>query len=309
MTRRLSSLVRAALLCLPLLGVAGLAEALSLSSGKGRFWFDVPDTDRRLEVYSYLPDSAGPETPIVIVMTGARRNAVLNRDIWADKADEHGFIVLVPHFSSEEYRGASRYNLGNMVDSSTRRPNPREEWAFSVIEPLFEEVATTLDSERESYYLFGHSAGCQFVHRLLIFVPESRTEAAICSAAGWWTLPDDDVAWPYGLKNAPVDIPPEQLERYYELPMLIVVGEGDSDPHHSMLRRSSRAMDQGEHRLERARHYFQVVQQQAERNERPLRWEFFTIPDANHGSRRMATFAADRFARFENGEGFSTEGP
>ena len=55
-----------------------------------------------------------------------------------------------------------------------------------------------------SYLLYGHSAGAQFVHRYLYFVPEARVAKVVAANAGWWTLPDLAVGFPYGLRGSVV---------------------------------------------------------------------------------------------------------
>ena len=46
------------------------------------------------------------------------------------------------------------------------------------------------------YYLFGHSAGAQFVHRLLLMVPDGRYAALVAANAGWYTVPDKSIDYP-----------------------------------------------------------------------------------------------------------------
>ncbi|MDI5986604.1 hypothetical protein QLQ85_17555 [Halomonas sp. M4R5S39] len=304
MLNRVSTSLSSVALCFSLLVATPSASAFTLSEGKGRFWYSLPSSDQRLEVYTYLPDNVDSASPIVMVMTGSSRNAVLNRDIWATKADEYGFIIVVPHFDKEDYPGARSYNRGNLVDRKTQRLNPPEEWSYSVIEPLFEEVAETLGSTREEYYLFGHSAGCQVAHRLLTFDITNKVEALVCSAPGVWTFPDDDMPWHFGLKDDPLDVETADLADYFAMPVLIMVGENDDNPNHSKLANSSRAMALGANRVERAVNYFETAEEQAHRLDVPFHWNFYLVPDVNHSTRKTAEFAAGQIARFERGEGF-----
>ena len=55
----------------------------------------------------------------------------------------------------------------------------------------------------QRYHIYGRSAGGQFVHRLALFVPEARCEAAITANAGWYTVPTfAGDGFPYGLKGS-----------------------------------------------------------------------------------------------------------
>ena len=304
MLSRMSSSLSSAALGFSLLVSTCEASAFTLSEGEGRFSYSLPGSDQQLEVYTYLPDDMTPQTPIVMVMHGSGRNARYNRDAWAEGAEEHGFIVIAPEFNKQDYPGSRNYNRGGLVDRKTEQPNPPEEWSYSVIEPLFEEVAETLGSAREGYYLFGHSAGCQVAHRLLTFDITTKVEALVCSAAGVWTFPDDSMRWHFGLKDDPLDVDAADQADFFAIPALIMVGEDDDDPDHSKLANSSSAKALGASRLERAINYYESAAEQAERLDVPFNWNFYIVPDADHSTRQAAEFAVDQIARFERGEGF-----
>ena len=59
--------------------------------------------------------------------------------------------------------------------------------------------------------MFGHSAGAQFVHRFVMFAPGPNLRTAISANAGWYTTLEENVAFPYGLKDAPVDVDVQEL--------------------------------------------------------------------------------------------------
>ena len=52
---------------------------------------------------------------------------------------------------------------------------------------------------RERPYLWGHSAGGQFVHRALATQDSAQFEAAGAGNAGWYTMPTLDRPYPEGL--------------------------------------------------------------------------------------------------------------
>ena len=66
---------------------------------------------------------------------------------------------------------------------------------------VFENIKTNLNYLGNSYNMFGHSAGAQFVHRFIQFKPLSRVDKAVSANAGWYTLPDTTIDFPYGLKG------------------------------------------------------------------------------------------------------------
>ncbi len=275
------------------------SAALTFPPGSGSFRLPLAQGKKSLEVFSYQPVGADATTPIVIVMTGVDRNAATYRNDWMTVADQYHLRVIVPRFSEQDFPGAAGYNLGNLVDAKTHRKLPASQWAFTIVDTLFSQMQKQGITSQQQYYLFGNSAGCQFVHRMLTLLPQPQVKAAVCAAAGWWTLPDTDQHWPYGLRESPVPVSQQQLASYFAKPMLIAVGSEDDDPENHLLRRSKQAMAQGSNRLERAESYFTTSQQRAEQNNTPFNWHFMDLPDIGHSGSKMSVFAAGQFAWFE----------
>ena len=72
---------------------------------------------------------------------------------------------------------------------TTNTLNNENEWSFSIIEPLFDSVKSSLSLENDKYNMFGFSAGAQFVHRFIQFKPNARFDKVVAGAAGWYTVP------------------------------------------------------------------------------------------------------------------------
>src|SRR5262245_18994755 len=72
------------------------APPAKLSPGAGRF--EITHEGAKLPVWYYLPEQARPDTPILIVMHGANRDADRYRDEWMPHAQRYGFIVAAPEF-------------------------------------------------------------------------------------------------------------------------------------------------------------------------------------------------------------------
>ncbi|HDL6615430.1 TPA: hypothetical protein PXJ33_000365 [Yersinia enterocolitica] len=274
-------------------------DAAVLPTGSGSFHFTVPQSTKKIEVFSYQPPEANARTPIVFVLTGLNRDADKYRDDWVENARKNKLIVIAPHFSQQDYPGSDGYNQGNIINSQTGKLNPQGEWAFSVIDSLFAEMQKQGITQQKSYYLFGNSAGCQFVHRMLTLMPAPKVKAAICAAAGWWTMPTPQTPWPYGLDNAPITVSQQQLAHYFALPVLITVGGKDDNPNHPLLRRSPQAQAQGDSRLQRAKAYFMAAEQQARHNIMPFNWQFTILSGVAHSGSKMSAYAAQQFGWFE----------
>ena len=262
-----------------------------LDSAAGRFTLDDPrpDFDCTLDVDYYLPRAFSETSPIVLVMHGYKRNSDAYRDAWIVHAEQANFLVLVPRFSPEEYPGFEQYNLASMV-CDRGRPRRVEKWAFSVVEHVFEYARRATGSRRTGYRIFGHSAGAQFVHRLLLFAPDARVEAAVAANSGWYTMPTFERDFPYGLGNSPAT--GRQLQRAFGTRLVILLGGQDTNRRDAMLRRTPAALAQGEHRVERGKNFFHLARQNAERGGAVFRWHLRVVPDAGHQHRKMAPVAA-----------------
>ncbi len=84
---------------LMMLGIVPLAQASSLPSGDGEFLLNIPQGQMR--VFTYVPDTFAPESPVLIVMHGVKRDADRYRDTWRDIAAKTNTLLLVPEFSNE----------------------------------------------------------------------------------------------------------------------------------------------------------------------------------------------------------------
>jgi poly(3-hydroxybutyrate) depolymerase len=175
----------------------------------------------------------GRRTPILFVMHGVSRNAEAYANRWEKQAEDNGFVLIVPHFDAESFPGRRRYNMGNIL-SRTKTVNPREEWAFTVIEVLFDAVRPALGSTVGGYYMYGHSAGAQFVHRAVIFLGsgggQARLLGAIAANAGFYTIPSFDEEYPYGLGMLQHLIKDADLDIFLKAPLIIMLGGEDKDP-------------------------------------------------------------------------------
>ena len=242
-----------------------------------------------LRVFATRPPALTPERPVVFVMHGMGRNADEYRDQWHQLALKHRFLLIVPEFSEKDFPGTDAYNIGNVSDEDGN-PVPPGLWSFSAIEPLFDEVRSRFGMTAEAYSIYGHSAGSQFVHRFLFHVPDARVARAVAANAGWYTLPDFSIEYPYGLGGSAVT--PEGLKQALSLPLTVLLGDRDTDPAHESLRRTPEALLQGEHRMARGFYFFDSGRKAALRESVEFNWHLATVLGADHDNRLMAAEAA-----------------
>jgi len=266
-----------------LLAWAAPAAAQPIGTGSGQFTF-AGWAGPALPVYYHRPAGLERDAPIVIVMHGTNRDADRYRDEWAPVAERGRFTVVAPQFSREDFPGSRGYNLGN-IRGGDGSAVPEPEWSFSAIEPLFDHVVRALGSPRRTYYLYGHSAGSQFVHRYLYWKPDARVEIAFPANAGWYTLPDLEPAYPYGL--AGTDRSAAHLRRALARRVVVLLGDRDLLRDRN-LRTTPEALAQGPHRFARGQHFFAAAQRAACRLGTPFGWRISTVPGAGHQNRLMA---------------------
>jgi poly(3-hydroxybutyrate) depolymerase len=271
-----------------------LSEALPAGAGQFTFVDQGGDPNKSIRVYYIKPKRITRNTPVWFVMHGVNRNAEDYRDNWIELNQKFRAIILVPEFNVRDYPGSRAYNLGNMFDEQGE-PVDRSLWSYSVIDRLFDHVAQREKIHRQGYSIFGHSAGAQFVHRLVLFVPDAKVQLAVAANAGWYTMPDTQVSYPYGL--AGTSVADDGLQTAFNSPMVVLLGKEDNDPNHKHLRKTPEAEAQGPHRLARGRSFFNRASVVAELLDTPLAWRRIEVPRVGHSNTRMAPVAAKLMAR------------
>ncbi|MCC7486756.1 MAG: hypothetical protein IT529_17420 [Burkholderiales bacterium] len=240
-------------------------------------------------MYTYLPDGLpARDAPIVFVMHGTSRTAENYRNVWIEHAGRYRFMVVAPRFDRERW-GRGAYTYASVV---TREGGTRDRalWSFSVIEHLFDAIKARTGNAAARYRIYGHSEGGQFVHRLVLLLPDARYERAVAANAGWYTMPRFDVAFPYGLKGSPATA--ASLSKSLARELVILLGERDNDPEHHQLRRTPRALAQGANRVERGEDFFATARARAAELHAPFGWTLEYVPGAGHSNAQMAGAAA-----------------
>jgi len=263
-------------------------KAAMLPPGDGRFTFDGW-AGPPIPVWYHLPGRMRPDTPVLFVMHGVNRDADRYRDQWSALSERYGFVLAVPEFNQADFPGSAGYNLGNVLDRDGR-PVARERWSFSALEPLFDRLRELTGTHVGTYDLYGHSAGAQFVHRYVLFVPDARLGRAVAANAGWYTLPDRKVEYPYGLRGK--RLPPVDLRRALEQPLVVLLGTDDDDPAYPNLRRTPEALAQGPHRLARGEFFFGSAAAAAAAEGAEFGWTLEKVDGVGHDNGGMAQAAA-----------------
>ena len=271
-----------------ILSVSTYAAGYPLQAGDTRYEMPLVG-ESALSLLTHRPEGIGADAPVLIVMHGNSRDADRYLHQWRNLSDQYGFFLLVPEFSQANYPKSRQYHLGNVMDKYDRL-RARQDWSFSRIEQAFDFYRAQQGIQTNTYKLYGHSAGSQFVHRFLYHLPQSRATALVAANAGWYTMPDFDQVWPYGLKGSVVD--EDDLQTALSRPLLVLLGEQDIDPKDKSLRRTPQALLQGPHRLARGQHFYRAAKAHAESIPSSFAWQLQSVPDVAHDNRGMAVAAA-----------------
>lgn len=232
-----------------------------------------------------------PETPadapVLFVFHGVQRDADRYIGQWIDLAAREKLVVVVPEFDRKSFPGAPFYNHGNVIDAKGAAvPVPLR--TFSVLEPLFDAVRQREGLTRPTYWLFGHSAGAQFVHRFVMTGNARRMERAVSANAGSYMMPEARFNWPFGPTGLPGGVWTPTAA--YAAPMTVLLGTADNDPNYPSLPRDPEAMLQGPHRLDRGLNFYAAAKADAAARGVPFNWTCALAPGIAHDNGGMAPF-------------------
>ncbi|MDR0836476.1 MAG: hypothetical protein LBN11_07865 [Tannerella sp.] len=262
-----------------------------LKFGRNIFEYDLyePLKEKPVNLHYYIPQVDNvKELPILIAFHGNGRNAVSYMNVWARLAEANNIIVVIPEFTPEIFPG-SDYNTGGILMRNVVQPE--EKWAFSIIEPIFDFVRSDIGSVQTTYDIFGHSAGAQFAHRFLMFKRDTRVNRATIANAGWYTVPDEKIGFPYGIKASPVK--QRDLKNFFGKEVYLLLGTEDTDPNHKDLKKDRYTNKQGPHRYARGYYFMEQLKRISAAEGFELNWKIVDVEGAGHSNTQMAPAAVE----------------
>lgn len=254
------------------------------------------NADRPVMLHTYRSEAYSPQQPVVIVQHGMLRNGDEYRDFWIPAADKHKLLIVAPTFSDEAWPDVDHYNNGSVFSSVDGKPRVGDGWAYAIVGRIVNCLRTTGVIGDNKVYLFGHSAGGQFVHRLMSSQPHEPFQAVTPANAGWYTLPTFDHDFPEGMGG--VGLTEQNLVHLFSYPMMILAGDQDVVTDDPNLPAGAAALSQGPHRYARAHYYFETGKREAKRLGVPFNWSLQTVPGIGHDGRAMSAACASLW--FEN---------
>jgi poly(3-hydroxybutyrate) depolymerase len=243
---------------------------------------------RDITVHVHRPASFTPDSPVLMVMHGRKRNGDEYCGYFAAESERRGFLVVAPTFAEAQYPHPHAYNYGRMVDGNGA-VQPRERWIFPMVEDVFREARARSGSKRERFFIFGHSAGSQFLHRLATFGWIDSIERAVTANAGSYTMPVRGEQFPFGLDGVARD--DDTVRKLVSRPIVVLLGDQDIDANDPELPSEPEAVRQGPYRFARGKRYFETAQLEAARLVAPFNWRLAIAPGVAHSGQLMAPFA------------------
>jgi len=245
--------------------------------------------ERPLVLECYRPTSHTADASVVIVQHGQSRNGREYCDAWIPTADAARLLVVAITFPIEGWPDAVTYNNGHVLDAEGV-VRPREQWSQAIPGRLFALLRKAGVTRRPSFYLWGHSAGGQFVHRLLATQPHDSLEAVGAANSGWYTLPTLDLPYPDGYGG--IGLARDDIARLLAYPLVIFAGDRDIDGTAENFPKHESAMAQGPNRFARAHFFLDRAREEATRLGVPCNWRGVVVPGVAHEGMRMSHFAA-----------------
>ena len=250
---------------------------------------DAAHPDRPFEVNCYRPAAHRPNDPVVVVQHGMMRNGDDYRDFWIEAAEKHTLLIIAPTFPDASFPKAEGYNNG-LVVAADGSITPREQWLYAVPARVIEALRAAGVIDEPVIRIFGHSAGGQFVHRMLATFGMGPFSEAIAANPGWYTLPTLERRFPEGLGG--LGIEEEAVARWLNLPMVLLAGDQDIATDDPNLPSNPEALAQGPNRFGRAHFMLETRQAEARARGTSCNWQLVPVAGVGHDGAAMSRAAA-----------------
>lgn len=271
-------------------------DTISLENGSGVFLLEGgKDKTKTVKVHYYKPLGFNKDSDVVIILPGAGRNAPDYRDAWIIASEKKNILILSLEYSEKHYPGFWNYNLAGMIyDVNVKTQEYKiklnsDDWIFNDFDRVFNLVKSELKLNKDSFVLFGHSAGGQILHRLALFNTNNKAKTIIAANSGWYTIPNLNDVFPYGLKKS--GLTKENIN--FTNNLVVFLGEHDNASEtRGHLRRSPEVDKQGLHRLARGQYFYKTSKSLSDSLNKAFSWKLSIIPDVGHDYKKMSQAAA-----------------
>jgi len=255
-------------------------NAFAIDHGAGQVTAVGGDTP--LTVFTYSPPNCD-RPALLFVFHGTNRNAREYRDKAKPLADRLCLVVFAPLFDHQHFP-RWRYHRGGIIHKG--RSLPRSEWTIALVEDLVQWARKRVGRPTAPYYLFGHSAGAQFLSRVAALAPPLDAARIVIANSSSYVAPSVDESAPYGFGGLFAEAEAQKLVKHYlGLPITIYLGEADTGRRH--LHNHPAARRQGKNRFDRGRNVYRAAMALAGQKGWTCNWRLVTVPRVGHSSRKM----------------------
>lgn len=261
----------------------------TFSSNLEKFTFDSwtkPD----LDIFYHLPEAVDENTKILFIIHGNSRNADDYLKVWRKLTEGENVALFAPHFKRNSFIS---FNTLQMSTSNGVIRSDKNLYLNNSIDTLFEFIKSKFNLKANSYDIYGHSAGAQFVHRYLLMSEDPKVNIAVAANAGWYTFLNG-ANFPYGVKNPPIILSDSNVKVFLGTNLHILIGSNDIDVD-SSINKSDGAQKQGLNRLQRAKNFFDYTNLIVEQNDLTFNWKYQLVPGAPHSNKVMSRAAVRIF--------------
>jgi len=256
----------------------------------------LPTPPTRVTCLIVIHGSVGAtETALDVANTFIRR--------WRDVADNRHLLLIAPAFDKANFGGHEGPGGGY------RGLFGRDVGADTFLNEIVDSYQDDFTSFNKQFYLYGHSAGGQFVSRYVVVHPE-RIRSAVISAAGTFAFPFANVPWTNGMGRLRRDIRwpgdssvvfdftpnPEGWVEAATRPITVVVGALDTDP----INAQTGIPGENTH-VGRGRAWVFEMNNLARRNGLQGRVRFVTVDGESHSSEGLTPESINNLFRYDIG--------
>ena len=235
-----------------------------------------------IKTFTYRPPNCAKRS-ILFVFHGLNRKAEGARQKSVRIAREACLTVFAPLFDKDRFPNWRYHRAGVMRGG---RVQPEGRWTGPILDALIDSARKAEGDPDARLYLFGHSAGGQFLSRISAYSPPQDVDRILIANSSAHVMPVLDEEPPYGFGGIfTPDRAEQQIKRYLELPISIYLAREDTGDKY--LSTSEGAMRQGRNRLLRGRRVFYVAARLAREKGWSFGWKLVEASGVGHSSGGM----------------------
>lgn len=283
---------------------------IDLQEGSGAFLIEggKGKVEKTIKVFYYRPEDFTKDSKVLLVIPGAGRNGDSYRDAWIEESEKYGVLILSPQYPElaypfEEYHLGGIISSSNMMEKVSRIENTNqvlldedgftfemnfdsETYIFNDFDRIFDAVKIELNLTTETYDAFGHSAGGHILHRMAIFHLNSKANKIYAGNSSFYTLPNFDLAYPFGMKNTLIK--KDDLKKVFAQQLVVLLGEQDNENETGgTFLRSKTSDNQGLHRLARGNYFYETAKKRAQELDLKFNWKLHIVANTGHNHEEM----------------------